>query len=170
MADDVTQTTGQDPVQDDSQVQGNVQSQGDDTVQQDDSKNVNSSGGGDQQNPLDVLEKLLNEIDQGKTAGSKPKSGGPQDVPAEPTGPTPEEIAAKEQEQRRIEFEQKQAEQKIIDQQKIEEQRKALENEMANGSANIARATQDEEQKMQKTEKIQADEGFEIVQLDHTKI
>lgn len=158
MADDATQITSQDPVQDDTHAQSVAQPQG------------AKVAGSDQQNPLDVLEKLLDEIDQGKTSGTKPKSSDDAQVPAVPTGPTPEEIAAQDQEQRRIEFEQKQAEQKIIDQQKIEEQRKALDEEMASGTANIARASQDEEQKSKKSEKIQADEGFEIVQLDHTKI
>ncbi|MBP7842836.1 hypothetical protein KA017_02430 [Candidatus Woesebacteria bacterium] len=118
-------------------------------------------GGAPQKNPLDVLEQLLSEIDGGKP-GSTP-------VP-EKTGPTPEEIAAAELEKRRIEFEEKQAAQKIIDQQKIEEQRQILTQEMSTGVANVARAQQDEEKKVQEEEKASADEGYEILQIDHTKI
>lgn len=120
-----------------------------------------ASGGAPQKNPLDVLEQLLSEIDGGKP-GSTP-------VP-EKTGPTPDEIAAAELEKRRIEFEEKQAAQKIIDQQKIEEQRQILTQEMSTGVANVARAQQDEEKKVQEEEKASADEGYEILQIDHTKI
>ena len=114
-----------------------------------------------QKNPLDVLEQLLSEIDGGKP-GRTP-------VP-EKTGPTPEELAAIELEKRRIEFEEKQAAQKIIDQQKIEEQRQILYQEMSTGVANVARAQQDEEKKAQEEDKKLAEEGFEIIQINHTKI
>ncbi len=119
-------------------------------------------GGAPQKNPLDVLEQLLSEIDGGKP-GSAPAA-------AKPTGPTPEEIAAAELEKRRIEFEEKQAAQKIIDDQMIAEQRQVLAQEMSSGVANMARAQQDEEKRTQQEEKKSADEGFEIVQIDHTKI
>jgi len=143
---------------------------------------------GNKKNPLDVLEQLLNEIDAGSGGNSASSSGkdagggqstkltdklgaNPQtEKPQEPAGPTPEEIAAQEQEQNRIEFEKKQAEQQIIDDQLIAQQRQALETEMSNGTINVARAEQDEEKKTEVKEKKQAQEGFEVVQLDHTKI
>ncbi len=129
-------------------------------------QNGGAQNSGTQKNPLDVLEQLLSEIDGGKGG---PKAGSDPTVP-EKTGPTPEEIAAEELERRRIDFEQKQAAQKIIDDQKIEEQRQVLADEMSNGVANVARAQQDEEKKIQQEEKQSADEGFEILQIDHTKI
>lgn len=125
-----------------------------------------------QQNPLDVLEKLLDEIDSGKGSGGQSKgvTGGVQ----APAGPTPEEIAAKEAEEelerRRIEYEEKQAQQQVIDQQKIEEQRQALVEEMQHGTANVAREQQDKEKAEKQEEAKQAGEGFEVVQLGHTKI
>ena len=126
-----------------------------------------STSNGTQKNPLDVLEQLLSEIDGGKGG---PKAGGdPAAVPG-PTGPTPEEIAAEELEKRRIEFEEKQAAQRIIDEQKIEEQRQVLAEEMDNGAANVARAQQEEEKKLQEEKKHSANEGFEIIQIDHTKV
>lgn len=118
--------------------------------------------GDPQKNPLDVLEQLLSEIDGGKP-GSAPAT-------PEKTGPTPEELAAAALEKSRIEFEEKQAAQKIIDDQKIEEQRQILTQEMSSGAANVARAHQDEEKKAQVQEKVAADEGYEILQIDHTKI
>lgn len=130
------------------------------------------ASGASQQNPLDVLEKLLDEIDSGKGSGSQSKgvAGGAQ----APAGPTPEEIAAKEAEEelerRRIEYEEKQAQQQVIDQQKIEEQRQALVEEMQHGTANVAREQQDKEKAEKQEEAKQAGEGFEVVQLGHTKI
>lgn len=165
MADDVNQTTTQTPVQDDQQsvTQGSA-SQSDDST-------AKPAAGAAQSNPLDVLEKLLDEIDQGKSSPSlSKKSLGTPGEPAQPEGPTPEEIAAEELEKRRIEFEQKQAEQQKIDQELIEQQRQVLAEEMEHGAANVARAQQDEEKKAQTSQKQQAEEGFEIVQLDHTKI
>ena len=122
-------------------------------------------------NPLDVLEKLLDEIDQGKKSpGLKPKSLDSKAADAS-AGPTPEEeLAAEELEKRRIEFEQKQAEQQAIDQKLIEEQRQALAEEMQHGVANVARAQQDAEKKTDMSEKQQAGEGYEVVQLSHKKI
>lgn len=120
-----------------------------------------------QASSLDVLEKLLDEIDKGKTTGG---AASVSSKPKQPAGPTPEEIAALQAEQNRIEFEEKQARQQVIDQQKLEEQKQALLEEMANGSANVARAQQAEELQKEIEEKKQAEEGFEIDQLDHTKI
>lgn len=131
-----------------------------------------TTSGASQQNPLDVLEKLLDEIDSGKGSGGQSKglTGGTQT----PAGPTPEEIAAKEAEEdlerRRIEYEEKQAQQQVIDQQKIEEQRQALVEEMQHGTANVAREQQDKEKAEKQEEAKQAGEGFEVVQLGHTKI
>lgn len=135
-------------------------------------KTGDPASGASQQNPLDVLEKLLDEIDSGKGSGGQSKgvAGGAQ----APAGPTPEEIAAKEAEEelerRRIEYEEKQAQQQVIDQQKIEEQRQALVEEMQHGTANVAREQQDKEKAEKQEEAKQAGEGFEVVQLGHTKI
>lgn len=142
-----------------------------------------SSPGGtssdDKKNPLDVLEQLLSEIDA-KAEGKDPLtnrlgiggvSGADTDAAtSEPAGPTPEEIAAQELEQKRIAFEKKKAEQQIIDDQLIAQQRQALEQEMSDGAANVARAQQDEQKKSEETQKKQAEDGFEILQIDHTKI
>jgi hypothetical protein len=149
MADDTQQTIDPDPVQNPE------------PTKNDDSKE-------DKPNPLDVLEKLLDEIDQGKD----PKSLGAKNSSksGEPAGPTPEEIAAKELEEQKIEYERIKAEQKVIDDQKIIEQRDALANEMKTGEANVARANQDNEKKSEKEKKYQDQDGYEVVQLDHTKI
>ncbi|GIK83465.1 MAG: hypothetical protein BroJett025_00870 [Patescibacteria group bacterium] len=163
--DDTNQISDQVSAQDDAVQQAQPTSQQVASAPTPTSAAANPSGGGTQKNPLDVLEQLLSEIDGGKTGNA---------TPAKPSGPTPEEIAAQkaaeELEQRRIEYEQKQAQQQVIDQEKIDQQRQALVEEMSNGTANVARAQQDEQKKIEQEEKQQAEEGFEIVQLDHTKI
>ena len=135
---------------------------------------TNTQAGGAQQNPLDILEKLLDEIDDGKS-GKKPNAKSLlNDTPVAPKGPTPEEIAAKEAEEelekKRLEYEQKKAEQQIIDQRMIEEQQKALAEEMKTGTANIAREQKNKEKKEKEEENHQSEDGYEVVQLDHTKI
>ena len=118
---------------------------------------------GPTKNPLDVLEDLLGEID-GK--GSSARKAGAQ----APSGPTPEEIAAKELEERQRIYEEKKQQQAIIDAQMIQEQQQALEENMQNSQENKARHQQDEEKKTELAQQQNATEGYEIDQLDHTKI
>jgi hypothetical protein len=164
MADDTQQTPIPAPIQDDNNVVDQVVPEQPESVNSDtsDSPVTIKEPADDKPNPLDVLEKLLDEIDQNKDT-KKPSSD-------KPTGPTPEEIAAQELEKQRLEFEKIKAEQYVIDQKLIAEQREALTNEMQTGEANIARAHQDKEKEEDVSQRDQAEDGYEVIQLDHKKI
>lgn len=121
---------------------------------------------GPTKNPLDVLEELLGEIDGKGSAKSKT----PQNQTKAPTGPTPEEIAAQELEEKKRIYEEKKQQQAIIDAQMIAQQKRALEENMQNSQENKTRHLQDEEKKTEQAQQQDASQGYEIDQLDHTKI
>ncbi len=160
MADDSTQTT----VQPTSQTKPSAQAQPSTA----DKSAAKADPNAQKKNPLDVLEELLSEID-GNDSGKK-KAGGKNGAPAKPAGPTPEEIAAKELEENKRIYEEKKKKQAIIDAQLIAEQKRALEENMQTSDENKARHEQKEEKQAQKAQKVTSSEGFEIPQLDHTKI
>lgn len=114
----------------------------------------------DKKNPLDVLENLLSEIEETQGVPGKKKA----------EGPSKEELEAQELEKKRKEYEAQQAEQAKLDAQLIEQQRAALEQNMLTSEENLARKEQDT-QKAEEQQKRQAEQdGFEISQLDHSKI
>ena len=116
----------------------------------------------DNKNPLDVLEELLNDTPGGAKGGG---SGGDSAKPKEKT----EEELAVELEQKRKEYEQKHKEQKVVDDQKLVEQREAIVG-IKDTKEYQARVQQDAEKKSEDEQKAVASDGFEISQLDHTKV
>ncbi len=117
-----------------------------------------------QRNPLDVLEELLKESQAkvGAPGGGLP-GGGTGPVPAEPAGPTPEQLQAQ------AEMEERLRQQAVIDQQAIEERRAELE-QIKNTPQYQARVQQDQEKADQQQTQQAAGQGFDIKQLEHTKI
>lgn len=115
-----------------------------------------------QKNPLDVLEELLNDAKAGAQApaGVAPaapdQSATPLAAP-EPAGPTPEQLAQME------------AEREAQDQ--AEAQAKLNEIQSVQSTPEFqARIQQDQAAVQQKAQETTAQDGFEIIQLDHTKI
>lgn len=121
------------------------------------------ASGEPKKSPLDVLEELLNEV------GDKNGKPGLDKVDTKPAGPTEEEIKAQELEQKRIEYEQKKKEQEIIDAQLIQQQQAAMLS-LNQTDAQKARDEQDAQKADEAQQKKSAGEGYEIDQLDHTKV
>lgn len=121
----------------------------------------------DNKNPLDVLEELLNESSNsgGANVSASGKGGSGDGKPPEPT----EEELAAQLEQKRVEFEDMEEKHEVIDEQKLTEQREAILG-IKDTQAYQARVEQDSEKKQDEKKKVIAGEGFEIDQLDHTKV
>ncbi len=115
---------------------------------------------GDQKNPLDVLEELLKES-QAKIG--PPGGGKAADAPAEPAGPTPEQL------QQQAELEERLRQQAVLDQQAIEKRRIELLG-LKDTPQYQARVQQDQAKADDLQSKDTAGQGFQILQLDHTKI
>ena len=129
----------------------------------------------DNKNPLDVLEELLKQSDVGKSASKSGAGSGSnaagltdEEIEAKPDEKTEQELA-QELEQRRQEYEQKEKERKIVDEQKVVEQREAI-TSIKDSQEYKARVQQDSDKKIEIENKVTASDGFEIDQLDHTKV
>jgi hypothetical protein len=118
----------------------------------------------DKKNPLDVLEELLSE------KGGGGASGGSVSAPAsaKPKEKTESELAL-ELESKRQELEQQQQEQTAVDEEKLAEHREAI-IKIKDTQEYKARVQQDSEKKTELDKKASAEDGFEINQLDHTKV
>lgn len=116
-----------------------------------------------QKNPLDVLEELLKESQAKVGGGSMPGMPGDPGAAAEPAGPTPEQL------QLQAEYEEKLRQQAILDQQALEQKRAELE-EIKHTPQYQARVQQDQEKADVQQAKSSAGQGFDIKQLEHTKI
>ena len=128
-----------------------------------------------QQNPLDLLEKLLqdakNKKGSEKTTAGSDDSGMPplpalDDSVLAASQPPAEPVAVKLTEQ---DFERIRAEHDVIDQQKIEEQKIIME-QLKQSPQYQARVRQDEDKATESQEKRDDQDGYEIEQLVHTKI
>lgn len=115
-------------------------------------------GGAD---PLSVLEDLLKQAGSDGGAAGAPPVAGEAAVDGEKT---PEEKAAAQ-----AELEQKLAEQQQRDNEQLVAQREKM-HELKNTPQYQARVQQDEEKAVEQSEHDAAGEGYEIRQLDHTKI
>ncbi len=129
----------------------------------------------DNKNPLDVLEELLKQSDAGKSASKSGAGSGSnaaglidEEIEAKPDEKTEQELA-QELEQRRQEYEQKEKERKIVDEQKVVEQREAI-TSIKDSQEYKARVQQDSDKKIEIENKVTASDGYEIDQLDHTKV
>ena len=131
------------------------------------------------QDPLAVLENILNEAKQ-KTPNGTTKSGkgkvstSPTQASGQPIAkpPSPEEVAELEVEEKRQEDEEKQRQVQLEAERLrlIEEQKQKLENELKQTPQYQARVQQETEEKEEQSQHQAAGEGFEIRQLGHTKI
>jgi hypothetical protein len=125
----------------------------------------------DNKNPLDVLEELLNQANSSKgganSAGGGPAAATPDE--AQKAKEKAEEDLAKELEAKRLEFEKQQAEQKVDDEQKLKEHREAI-IKIKDTDQYKARVQQDSKKLNEDAQKVVASDGYEINQLDHTKV
>lgn len=126
-----------------------------------------ADGGAGQKSPLDVLEELLKES-QAKAGAAGQGPGAPGGMGAmepapDPNQPTPEQL------QLQAEMEEKLRQQAIIDQQHLEEQRVAL-GQIKDTPQYKARVQQDQDKVDEQQSKQSAGQGFDIKQLEHTKI
>lgn len=117
-----------------------------------------------QKSPLDVLEEILNE--------SKGSSGGPAVDPAAAKAAAEAQAAAEAAKAEAEAMAKVQADmerQRLEDQQKLKEQITDLKT-IKDTPAYQARVAQDEEKKQEAAATAVAGAGYEIVQLDHTKV
>lgn len=112
---------------------------------------------GDDKNPLDVLEGIL------KDAKAKGQGG------TKPSGPTEEEIAAQKEAEELAKAQSVMAQKQVEDQQQILEQMDQLQ-AIKGAPENLAREEQIAEQKQEDDATEQAQDGFNIVQVGHSKI
>lgn len=116
---------------------------------------VKKNSKGDQ-NPLDVLEEILNDA---KNKGQK----------SDPNAPTPEQIAAQKEVEELKKAEALMQERQQEDVQKMVEQIGELDS-IKQTPEYQARVEQIEEKKQEEVSQQQAQDGYEIEQLQHTKI
>lgn len=126
--------------------------------------NTQTSGSAAQQNPLDVLEKLLEDTKKQSAGG---QAGG--DAPAAPAGPTEEEIAAAEKAKQIAEYEALKQAHALEDQKAIEEQKKVME-ELQHTPQYQARVDQEADKADARQEVKDDQDGLEIRQLEKKKI
>lgn len=112
----------------------------------------------DDKNPLDVLEDILKE--------AKAKGGKGDD---QPTGPTPEELAAQKETEDLAAATQVMAQKKAEDQIQIVEQIKELQT-ISDTPEYKAKVGQEEGEKATKDAQDAASEGYQINQVGHSKV
>ncbi len=125
--------------------------------------NTPAAGAAPQQNPLDVLEKLLEDT---KKQSAAAQAG---DTPSVPAGPTEEEIAAAEKAKQIAEYEALKQAHALEDQKAIEEQQKVME-ELQHTPQYQARVDQEADKEVIKQGVKDDQDGLEIRQLEKKKI
>jgi len=125
-----------------------------------------------QQNPLDILEKLLQDTKSKKaaSAATDPSTlGAPLRAPVSPPTEAAPAVPAEEPSLTEEDYERIRAEHDEADQVKIEEQKVIME-QLKQSPQYKARVQQDEEKASVDQAHQQDQDGFQIEQLDHTKI
>jgi wyosine [tRNA(Phe)-imidazoG37] synthetase (radical SAM superfamily) len=136
-------------------------------------KAPNTSQTGQQQDPLAVLENILNEAKEQKGSGQAPdlvKTS--KNATAKSNKSSPEELAKLEAEKKRKEEEerQRQAQLEANRLRLIEEQKQKLEQELKQTPQYQARLEQEKQKQEEAQKHASAGEGYKIRQLKHTKI
>lgn len=111
-----------------------------------------------QKSPLDVLEDILNDA-----------KGNAQANQAQDAAAKAEQEAALAEQKQKEDLEKLRQQKKLEDEQKIQQQLASMQQVMAS-PIQQERAKQDQEKVETLKHQLTADEGFEIVQLDHIKI
>jgi len=125
----------------------------------------NSANTGNKQNPLDILEQLLEDSKKsGGSAGSSSNGAAPIDQ-----GPTPEELAAQEKAKQLAEFKVLKEEQDVVDQAALDAQRAKMA-ELKTTEQYQARVEQEEEKVKKQADVADQHKGYEILQLEHKKV
>jgi hypothetical protein len=126
-----------------------------------DSSAITPSGTG-KKTPLDILEELIAE---NKQAGGGAGAVDPATAPTK----SPEQLAAEEAEQKKIQAQQFMEEQRIRDAQLLQEELAKMKDISAMPQTQ-AREQQDQQQEAAQQEKEEQLQGHQIIQLEHTKL
>ncbi len=124
------------------------------------------------QDPLAALEELLKRQQAKQQAGGGAGlggSGGGADATDAPTGPSPEEVAAQEKAQQLAQYEELKQQRQLEDAQHLKEQIAAL-SQIGEMPEEQARQQQHDAVEEQRVGNAAATDGFEIKQIEHTKI
>jgi hypothetical protein len=129
---------------------------------------MNTSDATSGQDPLAALEELLKK-QQAKQQGGGLASSVDGEGSAEPTGPSPEELAAAEKEKQLAEYE-------VLKQQKEQDDARQLQEQIA-ALSQIQETPQEQARQQQHSDVVDkradsasAQDGFEIKQIEHTKV
>lgn len=136
-------------------------------------KPAKTNQAGQQQDPLAVLENILNEAKEQKGSGQAPDLvGASKSAQSKSNQPSAEELAKLEAEKKQKEEaeRQRQAQLEAERLRLIEEQKRKLEQELKQTPQYQARVQQEAEKAEEEKQHASAGEGYEIKQLKHTKI